>query len=359
MGVCKSMANHNLSPEQIAQIQQLQRDFASGNFRPQSMSPLTRMRAELDLRRQAMSRYDKFILVPFPSDYPVPIQGQLVIREKDDTDPAPFVSMICDMTPAFKRGDIRQTRKEILDNEDNFDHVALSDAEWQELVQRESAQLDKIPIPFYHEALQNFAIRTDDEGEIPFHRSLLPRIKYNGYDIIPMVDALINDERGETIMFGLGLINVEMDIYEVAIFWFGNVNKRYYGNIARIMQGYFHAQAAFHICPERVIEIRPGEPDPFVDEDEPVVATTKSSPRKPQDDDRPHRTSIGRTIYIRDYPTGAPSRGDFQRHCRCWYVHGYMRTNRKTGKQTWIEGYFKGPDRNIPAARRHIKDYVL
>lgn len=345
------MANEKLTPEQLKAIEQLKQ------FSGQLTTPFTmqdRLRIAMQQREATYEKYNRFKLANIPEDYSIPAKGKLILRERGDDDPAPFVTVICDMTPAFKREDIRNARRKLIDEEDSFDHLALNDQEWKDLVNREAERIKDLPIPFYHEALQNFTVRTEDGSVIPFRRSELPRIKYNGYDIVPMVDAFINTERGRTTLFGLGLINIEEDIYQVAVYWFGNVNSRYHDNVVSILSGYFYAQWAFHACPERVIEVFPGEPDPFEEESAP-------KPAKKADSKRPHRTAIGRRIYVREYPLYSSKGGsrEFERRCRCWYVHGYMRTNHKTGKQTWINGYFKGPDRDIPAARRHVKDYVL
>jgi hypothetical protein len=172
-----------------------------------------------------------------------------------------------------------------------------------------------------------------------------------------MVDALINNERGRTTLFGLGLINVEEDIYMVAVYWFGNVDKQYHANAVNALDGYFYAQWAFHVCPERIIEVFPGEPDPFEEGEEEEKEEAPKS-RKRVESTRPHRATIGRKIYVRD-PLSSKKSGtrEIEHHCRCWYVHGFMRKY-KNGKQVWVNGYYKGPDRDIPAARRHVKDYV-
>ncbi len=341
------MANSKLTPEQIAQIER---------FKQEMSAPLTlqdRLRASMQRRDAIYAKYDNYKLATIPEDYPITAKGRIILRERGDTDPAPYVTLLSDMTPAFSRSAMREARRKLIEEEDTFDHVAISDDEWDQLVNREAEQLKTLPLPFYHEALQNFTLRTDDGSVIPFRRSELPRIKYNGYDIVPLVDCFINTDYNRTTLFNIGIINIEEDIYQVCIFWFGHVDPRYHGNIVNILHGYFYTQWAFHTCPERVIEVRAGEPDPFGDED-----SAESKPAKPSSN-RPHRAAIGRKIYIREYPRYTGGSRDFERRCRCWYVHGFMRTNHKTGKQTWIEGYFKGPDRNIPAARRHIKDYVL
>lgn len=345
------LANQKIDPEIATRIEQIQRELGNGFVRPRADTML-RMRTALEQHQAAYTKYDKFILAPFPEDYPVAVKGKLILREKDDIDAAPFVTIISDMTPAFKRSDVRRARQDIIRNEDSFDHVTLTDNEWKDLVSREANKRNELPPPYYHEALRDFTIRMEDGDVIPFCRSKLPRIKYNDYDIIPMVDSLINNERGQTTMFGLGLINVEEDIYQVAVYWFGNVSSSYHENIVNILLGYFYAQWAFHACPERVIEVRPGDPNPF---EEDTAATPERSHTHAQQ--KPSKTSIARTIYIRDYPAG--KRRAIERRCRCWYVHGYMRTYRKTGKQVWVEGYFKGPDRDDPTARQHTKNYVM
>ena len=347
----KALANQKIDPEIAAKIAQFQREFEDSIVRPRTDTPL-RMRSALEQRQLAYARYSKFTMATFPEDYPVPVKGKLILREKDDTNAAPFVTIISDMTPAFKRPDIRQARQNIIDTEDSLDYVTLTDEEWKDLINKESSKLNELPLPFYHEALRDFTIRTEEGDVVPFCRSKLPRIKYNDYDIVPMVDCLINNERGQAVLFGLGLINVEEDIYQVAVYWFGNVKSSYHDNIVDILDSYFYAQWAFHACPERVIEVRPGDPDPF-EEEEPA------EPKRPRKNTeyKPSKTSIARKIYIRDYPAG--KRRAIERRCRCWYVHGYMRTYRKTGKQVWVEGYFKGPDRDDPTARQHTKDYVM
>ena len=142
------------------------------------------------------------------------IKGKLILREKGDTDAAPFVTVICDVTEAFNRNDIRRARQNVLNNTGTFDHVALSDTEWQDLIRRESKNRRDLPLPYYHEALQDFTIRWDDGTIIPFCRSSLPRINHNDYDIIPLVDSIINCDDNYKMLFGLGLINVEADLYQ-------------------------------------------------------------------------------------------------------------------------------------------------
>ena len=346
------MANEKISPEMAARIEQFRREFEAQYSNP-GLNSILRMNSAIGQRQLAYARYEKYILAPIPSDYPVAIKGRLITREKGNTDPAPFVTVICDMTQAFKRNDIRRAHQNLLDNVDNLDHVTLTDDEWEDLVNREVKNRNHLPLPYYHEALQDFTICMEDGTIIPFCRSSLPRIKYNDYDIIPMVDTLINCEYKKTLLFGLGLINVEEDIYQVAIYWFGNVDPDYHGNIVGILHDYFYAQWAFHTCPERIIEVKPGDPNPFEGEDEPA------KPSKPHKnyDRKPSSASIARKIYIRDFPSDG--KRTIERRCRCWYVHGFMRTYRKTGKQVWIEGYFKGPDRDNPAARQHTKNYVM
>ena len=343
------MAN-KLTPQQIEFIKRLSDNFTA------PLAAQDSLRFTIERRRAVYEKYSHLELVTIPEDYPVPVKGKLALRKRGDKDPAPLVSVLCDMSSAFKRDDVHNAKRELIDEEDTFDHVALNDQEWEDLVSREAERIKDLPMPFYHEALQNFTVRMEDGSIIPFRRSELPRITYNGYDIVPMVDALINNERGRTTLFGLGLINVEEDIYMVTIFWFGNVNKQYHANVVNALDGYFYAQWAFHVCPERIIEVFPGEPDPFEEGEE--EAPSKS--RKRAESTRPHRCICGRKIYVREYSLSSKKSGsrEFERRCRCWYVHGFMRTY-KTGKQVWVNGYFKGPDRDIPAARRHVKDYVM
>ena len=343
------MANEKLSPEVAAQIEQFRREFEEHLSHP-SLGLASRMRSELNRRQMAYAKYDKYILAPIPQDYPLPAKGKLILREKDDEDPTPYVTVICDMTPAFQRNDIRRARQNLIDNSQSFDYVSLSDDEWGDLIDREIEKRDNLPIPYYHEALRDFTIYSDDGVILPFCRSNLPRIKYNGYDIIPVVDTLVNCERNQLLLFGLGLMNIEEDIYQVTIYWFGNVKSDYHDNVVRTLLGYFYAQWAFHTCPERIIEVRPGDPDPFEEE-----SSTEKKPRKDYAR-RPSQASIARKIYIRDYPSD--KKRAIERRCRCWYVHGFMRTY-KNGKQVWIDGYFKGPDRDNPNARQHTKDYVM
>lgn len=348
------MANKPINPEAIARIEQFRRELES---KPTSSTygVLSGVRTAFTRRQMAYARYDKYILAPIPEDYPAHIKGRLILREKDDIDAAPFVTIISDMTRAFKRNDIRCARQNVLNCTETVDHITLTDQEWRDLVRRESKNRDNLPLPYYHEALQNFTIRGDDGAIIPFCRSSLPRINYNGYDIIPLVDSIIEDGGGYETLFGIGLINVEEDLYQVTVYWFGDVNPECYDNVVKILSGYFYAQWAFHTCPERIIEVKPGDPDPFEDNESSEPAESKKprsgSPRKPS------KASIARKIYIRDFPSN--KKRAIERRCRCWYVHGFMRTYRKTGKQVWVEGYFKGPDRDDPTARQHTKNYVI
>ena len=346
------MANKQIDPITAARIEQFRREMEQ-QLSTTGYGSLTGLGAMLNQRKMAYARYDNFILAPIPEDYPVAVKGKLILREKEDTDAAPFVTVICDVTEAFNRNDIRRARQNVLNNTGTFDHVALSDTEWQDLIHRESKNRRDLPLPYYHEALQDFTIRWDDGTIIPFCRSSLPRIYYNDYDIIPLVDSIINCDDNYKMLFGLGLINVEADLYQVAIYWFGNVDANYHDNVVRILDGYFYAQWAFHTCPERIIEVNPGDPNPFGDEE-----PARTEPKKPRKDSsrKPSKASIGRKIYIREFPSD--KKRAIERRCRCWYVHGFMRTL-KTGKRVWIKGHFKGPDRNDPAARQHTKDYVV
>ena len=349
------MANEKFTPEQLAQFERIKKELDSG-----LTSRLTlqgQYRSAQTLRSTVYAKYGKYHLATFPDDYPVTINGKLILNERDDPNPTPFPCVLRDMTPAFDRKAVKEARRKLIKEMDSFEHLMLSADDWAQLIDLETERAEKIPMPFYHEALQNFTACFDDDFAIPFRRSELPRIKYNGYDIVPMVDCLITVSGNQPLLFGIGLIDVELDIHQVAMYWFGGVNERHHETIVDILTTYFYSQWAFHTCPERVIEVRPGEPDPFDNQPEPVSVL---QPSKKQPSDRPHRVSVGRKIYVREYPSysGDGSR-EYERHCRCWYVHGFMRTNHKTGKQTWINGYFKGPDRDIPAARRHVKNYVL
>lgn len=319
------------------------------NLSPLSLSMTPAMRRHMEV----IERFKNYILVPAWPELNLPSGAQIAVREKDDDTVAPYIIVLQDMTQAFQRSDIRKARRTLMEEQYTFDHLVLTDDEWEALVELENANLDKIPAPFYHEALDSFMIQDEKNAIFPFRRSQLPRIKYNGYDILPLVDTLMDNESGQTLLFCIGLANSEADnIYQVALFWFGNVSQRYHSNVVGLIYGYFHAQYAFHVCPERVIEVKPDDPDPFAPNKEPTPRSESSSSRKPG------RATIARTIYIRDYPQPTSGR-IINRKCRCWYVHGFMRTYRKTGKQVWIKGYFKGPDRDNPSARQHTKDYVM
>ncbi len=346
-----------LTPQQIEAIKQLSKQLSNGFTAPLSTQDRL-LRSVIEQRKATYEKYGHLKLVTIPEDYPVSVKGKLALRERGDKDPAPLVMVMCDMSSAFGREDVHNARRGLIREEDSFDHVVLSNQEWRDLVNREAEHIKDLPMPFYHEALQNFTVRMEDGSIIPFRRSELPRITCNnGRDIVPMVDAFINTERGRTILFGLGLINVEedIDIYMVAVYWFGNVDKQYHANAVNALDGYFYAQWAFHACPERIIEVSPGEPEPFEEGEE---AEAPKSRKRPEST-RPHRTAIGRKIYVCNSPLSSKksSTRKIERHCRCWYVHGFMRTY-KNGKQVWVRGYFKGPDRGNPAARSHVKDYV-
>ena len=345
-----------LTPQQKETIERLNKQLSNGFTAPFSTQDRL-LRFAIEQRKATYEKYSHLKLVTIPEDYPVSVKGKLALRKRGDKDPAPLVAVICDMSPAFRRDDFRNARRKLIDEEDTFDHVALDRQEWRDLINREVDHIKDLPIPFYREALQDFTVRMGDGSIIPFRRSDLPRIKYNGRDIIPLVDSLISTERNRTTLFGLGLIGVEEDIYMVAVYWFGNVAEQYHRNVVNALSGYFYAQWAFHACPERIIEVSPGEPDPFEEGEEEEAPKS----RKRAKSTRPHRIAIGRTIYVREYPlySGKGGSRKFERHCRCWYVRGFMRTYHKTGKQVWVHGYFKGPDRDNPAARSHVKDYVM
>ncbi len=332
----------------IEALQKFLEDEANRSFR----SPILPMSPSMRRHMEIIERFKSFTLVSAWPELNLPKGSQIAIREKDDDTVAPYMVVLSDMTKAFQKSDIRKARRSLIDEQDTFDHLILTNEEWAELVDRENANIDTIPAPFYHEALKNFVIRDYNDNEVlPFRRSQLPRIKCNGYDILPLVDTLLASDNGQTQLFCIGLVGEEDDnIYQVGLFWFGDVPSEYHDTIVEIIYGYFYAQFAFHVCPERIIEVKPDDPDPFEEVD--ISPRPQSSaPRKPG------RTTIARKIYIRDYPQSRKGRG-INRQCRCWYVHGFMRTC-KSGKQVWIEGYFKGPDRNNPAARQHTKDYVM
>jgi len=232
--------------EQLAQIELFRKELERGYFGANSFQ--NQLRATQALRDSAFAKYGKYHIATFPDDYPVSIKGKLILNELDVSDPIPFPCLLCDMTPAFSRKVVKEARRKLMSEKDSYEHMVLSDNDWLELIKLETERSNELPMPFYHEALQSFTIHEEDGFEMSFCRSRLPRIRYNDYDIMPVVDCLMKVNSGQPMLLGLGFIDDEVGFYQIAMYWFGSIDKRYHEDVVGALTSYFYAQWAFHAC---------------------------------------------------------------------------------------------------------------
>ena len=295
-------------------------------------------------------------IVMAPAELGLPEGAKIVLRKKEKPRaPIPygiFSEQVADFIPKTEQA---VAQREIVANRERYDHVVMSTDEIKTLHGRLSERVEEIPLPFIREPLIGFTMRaTYGSGETKvtietdFAPTKLNEIYIRGRLCFqPRIDFVINFE--DTLVFGaIGFCALEVDNYYATTYaMLTKVPKEYELLVLQIASEYFAVQASFHICPEYIVEVAPGEPDPFV-EDHPEVPVGKAR--------KIYARPIRRMVYIRERKM--PSGRKVHRTCECWYVCGHdYRT--KTGKYAWQKGHWKGPKRNDLEARRRTKNYVL
>ena len=296
-------------------------------------------------------KYRDYELRMVPAELKIATGKHLLFRKKGDTSPA--VIVLGNVMNFFPGNAVRNASQRLKDGIDRYDYVTLSSDQWEELKELEDGQFDIVPTPFSYEALKDFCL-TVDGGSTPlvFQRSQLDVIKWQGHTLHPLVDCAIGiDKKKRLQLGGIGLFELERGaLYQVAYYWMLDIPDRLIPEVVQTISSYFIAQNAFHVCPERIIEVKTDSPDPQTNE-------TLSDKKTKATSAHPNKATMRRTIYLRD-AASQPTGRKFDYQCECWYVRGFWR-QLKSGQRVWIEGYYKGRKRNDETARHHTKNYVL
>lgn len=241
-----------------------------------------------------------------------------------------------------------------------YDRVTITPDQWRNLYELELQCKANLPSPFTCEALCDFCLEiTGTDYLVVFQQTNYPEFTLkDGRRVIPKVDCTIGkDKGGQYHLGGIGLIsNPEKTETQICYYWVGEVKKHFVAeSIVDILSDYFAVQYAFHVLPDRIVEVSretdEGSANPATAEI-PPKAKAKPGVVEP----RRHTTPIQRTIYVSDTPVHKTGR-KFDYHCNCWYVRGFWR--KVKGRDVWVHGYFKGRDRLNESARKSTKNYVL
>ena len=294
--------------------------------------------------------------VEAPAEYNLPKGARIIVgivgKPKGDI-PLSYI----DLTKLRTLKGVQKARHSLINDCGEFDCVRLSNEEWREVMQLEDEHRRELPLPFTKEALsRGFVIETEDDEMMIYRRSQLEPFTHGDLEIIPMVDSMIKTDGGGIILSGIGFVSsVKGKLYGFAVYSFGKIDPSLIRGFSISLYGYFRAQWLFHICPQRIIDIPAGEEDPFepTTEEHNKAVKSPAKPRKPSE--HPSRVTIARRIYLSDAKKMRRLK-KMERRCLCWHVRGHWRTT-KTGKKVWIEGYFKGPNRDKATSTKKIYVY--
>ena len=244
---------------------------------------------------------------------------------------------------------------------EHYDGVKLRPDQWEYLCGLEAQCRANLPEPFTCEALNDFFLEiVGTDYLVIFQQSDYPAIVFEDQrKFVPKVDCTIGkDKHGEYHLGGMGLLYAQPNQKpHVAYYWVGEVKKHFIADsIIDIMNDYFVVQYAFHVVPDRIVEV---EREPSALSNEPKAPTPTTPKEAKKAEHRRRLATIQRTVYISDTPIRKPGR-KFIYQCNCWYVNGFWR-QLKDGEHVWVKGYFKGRDRLNESARKAIipTDYVL
>ena len=242
---------------------------------------------------------------------------------------------------------------------ETYDYATITSEQWRWLCELEEQCRINLPRPFTREALKNFCLVIPDADYLAvFQQSEIPEIRLNdGRRFVPKVNCTIGrDNKGKYYLGGIGLVYADRCEPKVGYYWVGEVKKDSVAeSIVDILSDYFAVQYAFHVLPDRIVEV-PGKPQPG----QTAPKVPEEAPELPEVDEgtevKRRVTPIQRTIYISDTPI--PTGRKHHYACDCWYVRGFWR-KLKDGREIWVSGYYKGRGRLNKKARQSAKNYVL
>lgn len=298
-----------------------------------------------------MEKYRDYELRMLPAGFITKSSTHLLYRKKGDS--SPVVIPLGNVTGIFQNKAVHDARQRLQDGIDRYDYVSLSEDQWTDLLEKEEKLIDALPTPFSYEALQDFCISINTNSvPLVFQKTKLEATTWQGQKLYPLVDCAIGVDRKQRLQAGgIGLLELEgKDLYQIAYYWMLEIPERLIPDVVQTISSYFVVQNAFHICPERIVEVKTDGAN--LQED-----TTPGEKKTKTKSSHPNKSTMHRTIYLRDIEERHTGR-KFDYQCECWYVRGFWR-KLKSGQKVWIEGYYKGRRRNDETARKHTKDYVL
>ena len=308
---------------------------------------------KLEKRRNILKEMQFTEYVEAPAEYHLPEKAKFALKsnvEKMDHIFPVGLQFLPD-APPYPAGTWEDIRRHLIANNMRHDLVELDIEEYRKLSRLTNVYHNQLPPPFLHEPLEAFTTRIKHgDGrttEIHFAPTRLEPIAWGDavsasskVSFYPKVDFV--EIQGKDIALGsIGLCMVVDGIYSAGVYLYPLYCAGRENEIVDLAWAYFSVQYAYRIYPAQVVEKQYTQPK---------TGHGGSNPT------RSLNTSIlRRTIYLGRSDPDEPKR-EFVRRTDCWYNRGTTR-HYKDGRVVEVKGFYKGPKRNDPTARRRVKRY--